>query len=302
MQSTNPTSLPPYTGTLTPAHLAVVRAERDRWLRIGLSTTPADRPAAEAAVRRAYQTAGLLPPSLVVWMDSPLGGCLATAIIGQLRAQFGGQFQGHIRDRLWGQLGDQLWDRLGFHLGRQLRDQLGDQLRDQLGRQLRDQLQGQLDDQLRGRLGYQLQGQLWGRLQSQLDGQLQGQLWGRLQSRLQSQLRDWLGGQLQSPLEGQLRAWLHDQFQGQLSWQLDPWHASYWLAASTCELRIAGLPPSPQLDALADAVAHLGRWSPLRGAVVLTDRPTVLARDQQGRLHAETGPAWPDRVGTGHVQ
>ena len=29
----------------------------------------------------------------------------------------------------------------------------------------------------------------------------------------------------------------------------------------------------------------------MRGAVVLTDRPTVIARDGQGRLHSQTGPA-----------
>jgi len=64
----------------------------------------------------------------------------------------------------------------------------------------------------------------------------------------------------------------------------------------TCARRIAGLAPSPWLDAFADAVAHLGRWWPLRDTAVLTDRPTILTRDQQGRLHAEHGPAlaWAD--------
>ena len=165
MQPTNPTSLPPYTGTLTREHLAVVRAERDRWLRVGLSTTPADRPAAAAAVRVAYAAAGLRPPGIVVWMDSPLAGCLAVVT------------------------------------------------------------------------------------HPQLHGQLHG-----------------------------------------------PWWQPYWLATYRCALRIAGLEPSPRLDALADAVAHLGDWWPLRGAVVLTDRPTTLSRDAQGRLHAEAGPAlaWAD--------
>jgi len=62
-----------------------------------------------------------------------------------------------------------------------------------------------------------------------------------------------------------------------------------------CAVRIAGL-HSPRLEALADAVAHLGWWWPLRGAAVLTDRPTRIARDQQRRLHAEHGPAlaWAD--------
>src|SRR5262245_9896349 len=101
MQPTSPTSLPPYTDTITHGHLAVVRAERDRWLRVGLSTTPADRPAAAAAVRVAYAAAGLQPPSIVVWMDSPLAGCLAVVTHPQLHGPLD-------RDQLWHPLEDHL--------------------------------------------------------------------------------------------------------------------------------------------------------------------------------------------------
>jgi hypothetical protein len=50
------------------------------------------------------------------------------------------------------------------------------------------------------------------------------------------------------------------------------------------------------LEALEDAVARLGWWWPQFDAAILTDRPTILARDGQGRLHAEHGPAltWAD--------
>jgi len=250
MSGTEPAALPPYTGTLTPEHLAVIRAERDQWRQIGLSTTPADRPAAEAAVRHAYQAAGLQPPGSVVWMDSPLGGCLAKAAIRRHRDQLAGQRWRRIRRQLRDQL---VGDRLREPFRQQLNDQLGDQLRYQLDEQLRDELRGhhELDDQLQGQLGEQL----WGRLPGQLDA-----------------------------------------VRGQLGGQLSPWRDAYWLALSRCERRIVGLAPSPRLDALADAVASLGWWWPLHGSVVLTDRPVSIAHDQQGRLHAEDGPAlaWTD--------
>jgi hypothetical protein len=134
--------LPRYTGTLLPEHLAAVDRVRDESTAAALSTERCDRPAAEAAVREAYRTAGLAPPELVVWMDSPLGGVFASGVLrqpaigGQLRGQLGGQ----LRDQLWGQLGDQLGGQLGDQLWGQLRGQLGDQLRDQLRDQLGDQL------------------------------------------------------------------------------------------------------------------------------------------------------------------
>src|SRR5262245_60084005 len=143
--------LPPFTGTLTAAHLAVIHAERDRWLRVGLSTARADRPAAEAAVRSAYTAAGLQPPGVMIWRDSPFGGCLASATIRHLEGRLGSRRWG----RLWGQLDDQL--------GELLDNRLDGQLHGQLDRQLWGRLWGQLDDQL---------GEL---LDNRLDGQLHGQ-------------------------------------------------------------------------------------------------------------------------------
>src|SRR5262245_28450839 len=216
MSGTEPAALPPYAGTLTPEHLAVIRAERDQWRQIGLSTTPADRPAAEAAVRHAYQAAGLQPPGSVVWMDSPLGGCLAKAAIRRHRDQLAGQRWRRIRRQLRDQLVD---DRLREPFRQQLNDQLGDQLRDELWghRQLDIQLWGRLDDQLRGH--HKLDDQL----RDQLQGQLGEQLWGQL--------------------PGQL-----DAVRGQLGGQLSPWRDAYWLALSGCERRIAGLAPSPRSE------------------------------------------------------
>jgi hypothetical protein len=44
----------------------------DKWTKIGLSTEPADRPRAEAAVRLMYKIGGLPSPEKIVWFDSPM--------------------------------------------------------------------------------------------------------------------------------------------------------------------------------------------------------------------------------------
>jgi hypothetical protein len=291
---------PPYTGTLTPEHLAVARAERDRWLRIGLSTCPADRPAAEAAVRRACAAAGLQPPGVMLWMDSPWGGCLAVATLCRLP----GQLDDQLRRQVEGQLERQLWERLANQLPAQVWDELGDEVDDRLGSRLWEQLVDQLPAQPWEQLGAQLYGQpgnqLGRQLQDRLGGRLREQLVNQLEERLWEQLGAQLYGQLGNPLRHQLQGQLDDELSGQLEdhgWtRLDPWEAACVLAVVRCAVRIAGLRPSPRLEALADAVAHLGWWWPLRGAAILTDRPTRIARDQQGRLHAEHGPAlaWAD--------
>src|SRR4051812_46369562 len=58
--------------------LAEMRAE---WLTYLLSTAPADRPAAQAGVRRLYAAAGFNEPQHFVWFDSPFAATWAVALL-----------------------------------------------------------------------------------------------------------------------------------------------------------------------------------------------------------------------------
>lgn len=57
---------------------------RDLWIQHGLSTQPADRPAAEEGVRMAYQAANLTPPLTLIWCDSPKQGGYVKAAVNTL--------------------------------------------------------------------------------------------------------------------------------------------------------------------------------------------------------------------------
>ena len=61
---------------LTRSRLERAREIRDEWRRHALATAPADRPAAERAVRRLYRLDGRPPPPFV-WTDSPAGALQA---------------------------------------------------------------------------------------------------------------------------------------------------------------------------------------------------------------------------------
>ena len=109
--------------TLTVEQEAMLAQVRDEWLAVGLSTEPASRPAAEEGVRQAYRRAGLEPPSVVIWLDSPYAGCVASAMLSQdqVGGQVGGQVGNQVRAQVWGQVGNQV------------RNQVWDQVRDQVG-------------------------------------------------------------------------------------------------------------------------------------------------------------------------
>ncbi|SMF85940.1 hypothetical protein SAMN02745830_07087, partial [Streptomyces sp. Amel2xC10] len=62
---------------LTDEQIAALTTTRDAWLAHGLATSPANRPEAEAGVAEAYRAAGLEPPRLLIWVDSPMAGAIA---------------------------------------------------------------------------------------------------------------------------------------------------------------------------------------------------------------------------------
>ncbi len=101
--------------TLTVEQEAMLAQVRDEWLAVGLSTEPANRPAAEEGVRQAYRRAGMEPPSVVIWLGSPYAGCVASAMLSQdqvwdqVRGQVWDQVRGQVGDQVWGQVRDAVW-------------------------------------------------------------------------------------------------------------------------------------------------------------------------------------------------
>ena len=77
-----------------------------RWIEIGLNTQPADRPRAEAGIRRAYEIAGLKAPAQIVWLESPariadvfirasVRDAVGASVWASVRDSVGGQFDTH---------------------------------------------------------------------------------------------------------------------------------------------------------------------------------------------------------------
>ena len=100
---------------LTAEQIARMPEWVDRWVKIGLSTDPADFDAAEAAALKCYEIAGLPKPRVVLRMSSPfgatLGGPLALALLGS--KQVGSQVRSQVESQVgsaWTQYrGAQLW-------------------------------------------------------------------------------------------------------------------------------------------------------------------------------------------------
>jgi phage baseplate assembly protein W len=72
---------------LTEKERAQMAGWAEKWIAIGLSTEPADRPLFDAGVRACYRHSGLAEPKLVVWCPNPLVVALAGPIAHAILAQ-----------------------------------------------------------------------------------------------------------------------------------------------------------------------------------------------------------------------
>jgi uncharacterized protein DUF6745 len=259
-------------------------AIRDEWLAHGLSTQPADRVAAEKGVSDAYRAAGLEPPQVIVWLDSPLAGVIGTALVQRLLTalneggQVGAQVHGQVRGQVGAQVGAQVHGQVGGQVGAQVHGQV----RGQVGAQVHGQVHGQVRGQVGGQVGGQVLGQVLGQVRGQVGAQVGGQVGGQVGAQVGAQVHGQVGGQV---LDLYWRAIWGQHEAGWLSW-IDTF-------------RRFGLKACEPADGLIMVGKSAGWWWPLRGAVVLTERPSQLHRDDDGRLHCEDGAAvlYPDGWG-----
>ncbi|WP_433370133.1 DUF6745 domain-containing protein [Actinoplanes sp. CA-142083] len=248
---------------LTDEQETMAAAIEDQWLAAALEAAPADRGAAEAGVREAYRVAGLPEPERVFWVGSPRAGAVAAALLSP----------GASRDSVpwvagvWSALVCQGWqpgETDGGPVRRRVRTEPWAAARDRASRVLGTEGWAQLSVAA-GRRG-----------------------WGLAMDRVAARLRQRLGDDLTADLPGDLgraaRSRLLDAIYGQ--------HDGAWLATFDAADRVrpgAGLMEG--LTGLAAVARSAGWWWAGSRFAVLTERPTLLARDNVGRLHRGEGPA-----------
>ena len=243
---------------LTPAQVARFGEFRDKWLAHGLSTATADRVRAEAGVRLAYEVAGLKAPTIFIWLDSPHAGAIGAALLAN-----GSKF------------GAQVWDQVGDQVGAQVGDQVGAQVGDQVWDQVRDQVWDQVRAQVRAQVGAQVGDQVWDQVGAQVGDQVWDQVW------------DQVGAQVGD----QVRAQVWDQVGDQVNRAAYGQHDANWLAFYEFFGSVTGLTCVNPLRGMNEIAQSCGWWWPFERAVILTERPSEIHRDDANRLHGEKRPA-----------
>lgn len=125
---------------LTPEQESLMDVYRDKWLKIGLSTEPSNKPLAENALNRAYKSAGLTPPKQIIWTTSPLAGLLIVNILKdeklvnkilkdlnskkkmKLGSSVWGSVRSSVRSSVWGSVESSVWGSVTQNLQKIIQD------------------------------------------------------------------------------------------------------------------------------------------------------------------------------------
>jgi len=294
---------------LTPEQERSLLEFRSRYLAYGLSTDPADRPRAEAAIARAYRRIGR-DPVPVIWVDSPLTASLLLHILTAgassqplLRDSLRGSLEGSLRDSLraslWYSLEFSLRDSLWASLWSSLWSSLSASLWDSLRASLEGSLEGSLRDSLSASLGSSLRSSL----RSSLEGSLRDSLGNSLWYSLEFSLRDSLWASLRASLEFSLGSSLGDSLEtSTIEPQWAPWWGSMelsWVAfyRFCAEIGVEFNPEDADgLNILDEIGQSCGWWYPRDGICVACERPEAIRMEPWGnndrqRPHCEDAPA-----------
>lgn len=108
--------------SLTDEQKALLPVYRDKWMKIGLCTEPADRPRAERAIRQMYTAAALNPPKQILWVTSPLAGAIVSAILKdesfwrRVSESSPGPRKAELGHSVWNSVGDSVQHSVGSSL------------------------------------------------------------------------------------------------------------------------------------------------------------------------------------------
>ncbi|SDS48259.1 DUF6745 domain-containing protein [Actinoplanes derwentensis] len=254
---------------LTHDQEAMAAAIEDQWLATGVATGPAERETAEAGVRFSYAQAGLAPPDRVYWFGSPRAGAAAAALMSGALTPGPGVPAWFIE--VHDELRRQGWTP-----------------QDDVGRSVRRQVRTEPWAAARRAALETLGPDGW----AQLSAAAGRRSWGLVMDLIAGRVRVRLGEDLAADLGPAARTTLLDAIYGQ--------HDGTWLSTFEAAGEVdpaAGL--TTRLGGLAAVARQAGWWWAHERAAVLTERPTLLARDNVGRMHRGEGAAmeFPDGYG-----
>jgi hypothetical protein len=278
-----------------------------KWIEIGLSCEPADRPVAEAAYRACYRHAKLDPDVPIVWVQSPLVGAFAASIAdamlrgGAVYGAVGSAVDGAVYGAVGGAVGDAVRSAVDNAVDNAVGSAVYGAVGGAVGDAVRSAVDNAVDNAVRSAV--------YGAVGSAVDGAVGSAVDGAVGRAVDNAVRSAVYGAVDNAVYGAVGGAVGDAVGNAVPEKI-LWH--YWIGGAlwpawaayesffreVCYLKLPDDLSNRGRD-YAAAAQSSGYWWPNKRFIIACDRPQFIKRDDAGRLHAENGNAIQWRDGWG---
>jgi hypothetical protein len=301
---------------LTPEQIAKFPEYVEKWTAIGLCTDPADRPKAEIAINKCYQLAGLTPPKKIVWCDSPLSQAITHSILKdekiqkELQVKFKTQsVRASVRDSVW----TSVWASVGDSVGASVKDSVRDSVGASVGASVKDSVWASVrasvrdsvwtsvgasvgtsvKDSVRDSVGDSVKDSVWTSVWASVGDSVGASVRDSVRASVWDSVRDSVGASVGASVKdsvwASVRASVRDSVRASVYGQ----HDASWLSFYNYFNKECGLYEETKLlDGLIELAESAGWWLPCKDICFVSERHSMLNRDNEGRLHNTNGPAF----------
>ena len=275
---------------LTKEQEALLHVYRDKWLKIGLCTEPANRKEAEEGIRLAYKIVGLKDPQQIIWTNSPLGNVLAkvmlehVAVGGAVGASVGNTVCASIkfspfdldRDTIKGSVWESAWDSVKDSIGDFVRAPVWTSALNSVKNSVLHSVIASVSDLVRK----SVKDLVW--------VSVKGSVW----TSACDSVRDSIGDSIWVSVWGSARASARKSIGDLVCGQ----HDAFWFGFYEFFHDVLGLTKETQvLSGLWQVAKNAGWWLPCENICFISERHNI-CNLKDGRIHCEDGPAiaYPD--------
>ena len=216
----------------------------------------------------------------------------------QVSAKVHDRVNDQVRSQVYAQVRDQVSEQVGTQVYEQVSDQVSAKVYEQVGVQVRDQVYDRVNDKVDDRVNDKVRAKVYAKVREQVSDQVREQVstqvYDQVRSQVHRQVSDQVRSQVYDQVYDQVRNQVDRQFYVKVRdhfWSIISHHwESYWL--SFYDFFRPFLPNEVKpLCGIMQAIEHGGWIFLFKDLVVITNRPSCIYLDDNGRLHHESKQA-----------
>lgn len=273
---------------------------REKWISLGLSAQKMDREKASAAIDQVYSCAGLPPPKIKIWLKSPYEGVIGAWWLKQILRTMRGTVLDKAKAKIMIKAGKEAGDPAGGRIRAELLAQIRNEVKDQVGTQVEDKIKEHIGEKVKDAVRDRLWIHVWNQVKDQmLKPEPKDPVWNRVWVQVWAQVWDqvWTkkpqrGARIGTHIRAEILPQIKDQVKSQIETLLENesycagLHDANFLAPYDFFGKELNLDVG-KLSGLMSAAEQCGWFWPFGGAVIITEKPAELCRDDKNRLHNE---------------